>query len=58
MDKNKILSTEEKAKIAKREYMRDWNSRNKDKVKAAQDRYWARQYSNSSSSNVDSDLEV
>jgi len=24
------------------EYMREWRSKNKDKVKAAQDRYWKR----------------
>ena len=30
----------EAAKIARREYKREWNRRNPDKVKAAQRRYW------------------
>ncbi|WP_167595063.1 hypothetical protein [Clostridium beijerinckii] len=30
----------EEAKQAKREYAREWRKMNKDKVKAAQDRYW------------------
>lgn len=30
----------EKALEARREYRRKWAARNKDKVKAAQDRYW------------------
>ena len=32
----------EAAKQARREYKRAWNAKNKDKVKAAQDRYWER----------------
>lgn len=32
----------EAAKEARREYKRRWNQQNKDKVKAAQDRYWER----------------
>lgn len=31
---------DDKAKEIKREYMREWRKRNKDKVKAAQNRYW------------------
>lgn len=27
-------------KLARREYMRQWRARNKDKIKAAQKRYW------------------
>lgn len=30
----------DKAKEMRREYKREWNRRNKDKVKAAQERYW------------------
>ena len=33
---------DEKAKEAYRSYKREWNRRNKDKVKAAQERYWIR----------------
>ena len=32
----------EKAKEARRAYKREWNRRNRDKVKAAQERYWNR----------------
>jgi len=32
----------EQAKEARRAYKREWNRANKDKVKAAQARYWAR----------------
>lgn len=32
----------EAAKEARRAYKRRWNQQNKDKVKAAQDRYWER----------------
>lgn len=32
----------EKAKEARRAYKREWNRRNPDKVKAAQERYWER----------------
>lgn len=31
---------EASAKIARNEYMRNWRAKNKDKVKAAQQRYW------------------
>lgn len=30
----------EEAKQAKREYAREWRKKNKDKIKAAQERYW------------------
>lgn len=30
----------DKAKEARRAYKREWNRKNKDKVKAAQERYW------------------
>ena len=33
---------DEKAREARRAYKREWNRRNKDKVKAAQERYWKR----------------
>ena len=32
----------EKAKEARRAYKREWNRKNRDKVKAAQARYWER----------------
>lgn len=32
----------EAAKEARRAYKREWNKKNKDKVKAAQERYWER----------------
>ncbi len=32
----------EKAKEARRAYKREWCRRNRDKVRAAQERYWAR----------------
>jgi len=31
---------EASAKLARREYMRRWRAKNKDKVKIHQDRYW------------------
>ena len=33
---------DEKAREARRAYKREWNRKNRDKVKAAQERYWAR----------------
>ena len=33
---------DEKAREARRAYKREWNRRNRDKVKAAQERYWSR----------------
>lgn len=33
---------DEKAKEARRAYMREWRSRNKDKVREANRRYWER----------------
>lgn len=32
----------EQAKQARREYKREWNRKNRDRVKAAQARYWER----------------
>lgn len=31
---------DEKVRQIKREYMKEWRKRNKDKVRAAQERYW------------------
>lgn len=31
---------EDSAKLARREYMRQWRAKNKEKVKIHQDRYW------------------
>lgn len=36
------------AKKAKNQYMKKWRERNKDKVKAAQERYWQKKASTSS----------
>lgn len=33
---------DEKAKEARRQYKREWNRKNREKVKAAQERYWTR----------------
>ena len=33
---------DERAKEARRAYKREWNRRNRDKVKAAQERYWSK----------------
>lgn len=35
-----VIALEDKAKQARNEYMKKWRERNKDKVKAAQERYW------------------
>ena len=37
----------EAAKQARREYKREWNRRNRDKVKAAERRYWERKAADS-----------
>lgn len=37
-----LLKPDEAANQARREYQREWRKANPDKVKAAQDRYWAR----------------
>ena len=31
---------EASARLARREYMREWRAKNKDKIKVHQDRYW------------------
>lgn len=33
---------DEKAKEARRAYKREWNRKNRDKVKAAQEKYWTK----------------
>lgn len=40
MKTKEVLSVNDKAREMRREYKREWNRRNKDKVKAAQERYW------------------
>lgn len=43
MDKGGLLLStqmDDKAREAKREYMREWQKKNRDKVRAAQARYW------------------
>lgn len=37
-----ITTPEERAKQARREYMRQWRAKNPDKVKAIRERYWLR----------------
>ena len=37
-----MLDVTEAAKRAAREYKREWNRKNRDKVRAAQERYWER----------------
>ena len=37
-----VQGMNEKAKEARRAYKREWNRRNRDKVRAAQARYWER----------------
>ncbi len=39
-NKNGGQNMNERAKEIRREYKREWNRKNKDKVKAAQERYW------------------
>lgn len=41
----------DKAKELKRQYEREWRRKNKDKVKAAQERYWERKASKSKLNN-------
>ncbi|AGK95185.1 hypothetical protein [Clostridium pasteurianum] len=36
---------DDKARKERNKYMREWRSKNKDKVKAAQDRYWEKKSS-------------
>lgn len=38
----------DEAKKAKNQYMKKWRERNKDKIKAAQERYWQKKASISS----------
>ncbi|WP_275507169.1 hypothetical protein [Clostridium coskatii] len=37
---------EDRAKQARNEYMKNWRKKNKDKVKAAQERYWIKKADN------------
>ena len=36
------ISVEQKARAARLEYYRNWRAKNKDKVKATNERYWIR----------------
>ncbi len=38
------FTMEEKAKAAKAAYMREWNAKNRDRRKAANEKYWVRKY--------------
>ena len=42
----------EKAKEQKNAYMKEWREKNKDKVKAAQDRYWEKKFKEKESEKV------
>ena len=35
-----MIYMNDEAKKAKNEYMKEWRKKNKDKIKAAQERYW------------------
>lgn len=37
---NKNMTKEENIKAARNAYMKEWRAKNKDKVKAAQEKYW------------------
>lgn len=43
----------DQAREARREYKRRWNAANKDKVKAAQQRYWERKAAQNKEQNAD-----
>ena len=36
------MSLDERAKELRRQYQREWNARNRDKIKAKNERYWQR----------------
>ena len=38
------FTMEEKAKAAKTAYMREWHAKNRDRRKAANEKYWVRKY--------------
>ncbi|MEW9575824.1 hypothetical protein U9K47_10320 [Bacillus toyonensis] len=42
-----ISEKEKAAREAKNAYMREWRAKNKEKVKAAQDRYWQKRFKES-----------
>ncbi len=44
MQENKELTTEEKARLMRNQYQREWARKNKDRVKEYQDRYYAKKY--------------
>ena len=49
---------DEKAREARRAYKREWNRKNRDKVKAAQERYWARKAAEMEAAEQDQGEEV
>lgn len=44
MQENKELTTKEKARLMKNAYQREWAHKNPDKVKASQERHFAKKY--------------
>lgn len=44
MQENKELTTKEKARLMKNAYQREWARKNPDKVKASQERHFAKKY--------------
>ena len=48
----------DKAKEARRAYKREWNRRNRDKVKAAQERYWSRKAAEAEAAEASKDAEA
>ena len=49
---NKMVDLEA-IKKAKNEYMKEWRKKNKDKVKAAQERYWEKKIKEQGENNTD-----
>ena len=47
------LEQQEKIRQARNQYAREWRARNRDKVKAANDRYWARKVAASAEAQED-----
>lgn len=39
-----VLTREEKARIAKRRYMREWRRKNRERKKQHEQKYWAKRY--------------
>ena len=44
MQEQKELTTKEKARLMRNAYQREWAKKNPDKIRASQERYYARKY--------------